>query len=200
MIFIEGPRNAGKTFLLDKYLKAFPNRFFVYKFPYFDLYEKLELKKDINAGNYFSFGKDLDLLSLAKANLLPENLLLDRGFVSSIVFAIMFRKTKPEEMTHYIELIKQDYKEVKIDILYVEPETEIRNKKGLDFRVKDKTELPSLNLTNNAITDHSFEFNYNWVLQQLSYTPNITIHYFKNNFDDNSIEEFNSLLNSLYKV
>lgn len=198
MIYIEGARNAGKTYLLDRYLKEFPNKFYTYKFPYFPLYEKLKLEKELNAGNYFSFGKDLDLLSLAKANLLPKNLLLDRGFISSIVFAMLFRQAKTEDMTNFIELIKNSYKEVEIKILYVEPNQEKRTQMGLNEREKDQVELPSLNLVNNAITDKNFDFHYKWIFEQLINCPNIAIHRFTNNFDEESVEAFNSLLNSLY--
>ena len=200
MIYIEGPRNTGKTYLLDRYLKEFPNKFYTYKFPYYSLYEKLELNKELNAGTYFSFGKDLDLLALAKANLLPENLILDRGFTSSIIFAIMFRQAKPESMSNFIDIISTTYKDVKIDILYIEPNITERDKLGLsENREKDKEELPSLNLVDNIITDKVFDFNYNWVFQQLANCSNISIHRFTNNFDEDSVNRFTSLMNVLYK-
>ena len=199
MIYIEGARNAGKTYLIDRYLKEFPNKFFIYKFPYFLLYNKLNLGKELNAGSYFSFGKDLDLLSLAKANLLPKNLFLDRGFVSSIVFAILFRRARPEDMTNFIEMIKESYKDVEINILYIEPNVQARSKLGLDDREKDQIELPALNLLNNTITDKSYEFYYKWVFSQLLNSPNITIHTFTNNFDEESVLAFNSLVNSFYQ-
>ena len=199
MIYIEGARNAGKTYLIDRYLKEFPNKFFIYKFPYFLLYNKLNLGKELNAGSYFSFGKDLDLLSLAKANLLPKNLFLDRGFVSSIVFAILFRRARPEDMTNFIEMIKESYRDVEINILYIEPNVQARSKLGLDDREKDQIELPALNLLNNTITDKSYEFYYKWVFSQLLNSPNITIHTFTNNFDEESVLAFNSLVNSFYQ-
>lgn len=199
MIYIEGPRNAGKTYLLERYLKENPNKFFTYKFPYFDLYEKLELGKELNAGTFFSYGKDLDLLSLAKMNLLPKNLILDRGFVSTIIFAMIFRKAKEEDMTKYIELIKEKYQGVKIDILYVEPNTNKRDSLGLsEGREKDTAELPSLNLIGDPILDNTYTFKYQWVLQQLVNQPNISIHRFTNNFDEESVNSFNYLMNMLY--
>lgn len=200
MIYIEGPRNAGKTYLLERYLKENPNKFFTYKFPYFSLYEKLNLEKELNAGTHFSYGKDLDLLSLAKMNLLPENLILDRGFVSTIIFAMIFRKAKEEEMTRYIELIKDKYKDVKINILYIEPNISNRDALGLsEGREKDSAELPALNLVGDTILDSTYEFKYKWVLSQLVDVPNITIHRFTNNFDEESVSSFISLMNMLYK-
>lgn len=200
MIYIEGPRNAGKTYLLERYLKDNPNKFFTYKFPYFNLYENLSLDKELNAGTYFSFGKDLDLLSLAKVNLLPENLILDRGFVSTIIFAMIFRKAKEEDMTKYIELIKEKYQEVKINILYVEPNVTNRDALGLSQgREKDANELPSLNLAGDPILDNTYVFKYKWVLEQLLNQPNIAIHRFTNNFDEESVTSFNYLMNMLYK-
>jgi len=200
MIYIEGPRNAGKTYLLDKYLKENPNKFFTYKFPYYDLYEKLDLEKELNAGTYFSFGKDLDLLSLAKMNLLPNNIILDRGFISTIIFAMIFRGAKEEQMTRYIELIKEKYQGIKIDIVYVVPNTNKRDSLGLsEGREKDTNELPSLNLVGEPILDSTYTFKYNWVIEQLLNQPNIAIHKFINNFDEESINSFNYMLNMLYK-
>ena len=200
MIFIEGPRNAGKTYLLERFLKENPNRFFTYKFPYFDLYSRLGLEKELNAGTHFSYGKDLDLLSLAKMNLLPENLVLDRGFISTIVFAMIFRKAKEEKMTHYIELIKYLYKNVKMDIIYIEPNTNARDNLGLsEGREKDQDELPSLNLVGDNILDSTYQFKYKWVLNQLVDSPNITVYRFTNNFDEESIVNFSNLMNRLYK-
>lgn len=200
MIYIEGPRNAGKTYLLEKYLKENPNKFYTYKFPYYDLYEKLDLSKELNAGNYFSFGKDLDLLSLAKMNLLPENLILDRGFISTIIFAMIFRGAKEEQMINYIELIKDRYKDVKIDILYVIPNLKNRDNLGLsDNREKDNIELPNLNLLGENILENVYLFKYNWVLEQLLNRPNIAIHRFTNNFDEESINDFSHIMNLLYK-
>ena len=200
MIYIEGPRNAGKTYLLDKYLKENPNKFFTYKFPYYDLYEKLDLEKELNAGTYFSFGKDLDLLSLAKMNLLPNNIILDRGFISTIIFAMIFRGAKEEQMTRYIELIKEKYQGIKIDIVYVVPNIDKRDSLGLsEGREKDANELPSLNLVGEPILDSTYTFKYNWVIEQLLNQPNIAIHKFINNFDEESIDSFNYMLNMLYK-
>ena len=195
MIFIEGPRNVGKTYLLDQYLKEFPNKFYTYKFQFFKFYEELNLDKELNAGNYFSFGKDLDLLSLAKANLLPQNILLDRGFVSSIVSAMLFRKAKEEEMLHYIEVIKNLSRDLKIDIVYVEA----GEKANRVERDKDSTEVSALNLVNALITDSTFNFKYLWAFQQLENCPGINIRRFTNHFDQESVESFNSLLNSLYQ-
>lgn len=200
MIIIEGPRNVGKTYLLDKYLKANPNKFFTYKFPFFDLYKELELEKELNAGTYFGYGKDLDLLELAKSNLLPQNMLLDRGFVSNIIFAMIFRNAKEEDMVKYIELIKENYKTVQIDILYVEPLEQGRELNNVaKVRDKDITEVDSLNLSNAYLSDQVYQFKYKWVLDQLKMSPNIRVHYIVNRFDESSVEEFNNLLNSLHK-
>ena len=46
MIFIEGPRNTGKTYLLEHYLRAFPNSFMTHKFPFFEFYSALNLSSN----------------------------------------------------------------------------------------------------------------------------------------------------------
>lgn len=200
MIIIEGPRNAGKTYLLEQFLRNNPNKFFTYKFPFFDLYSVLGLEKELNAGTYFGYGKDLDLLELAKSNLLPQNLLLDRGFVSNIIFAMIFRNAKEEDMTRYIEYIKETYKTVQIDIVYVEPSEQGRTENNVALvRDKDVTEVDSLNLSNAYLSDQIYQFKYKWVLDQLKLSPNIHIHYVTNKFEESSVVEFENLINSLHK-
>lgn len=200
MIIIEGARNVGKTYLLEQYLKNYPNKYFTYKFRFFDLYKELELDKELNAGTYFSYGKDLDLLSLAKSNLLPSNLLLDRGFVSSVVFAMIFRKVKEAEMVKYIEHIKKNYSDVPIDIVYVEADEKGRLLNNVaEIRDKDKTEIDSLNVTNSDIYNNTYTFKYSWVLNLLDKCPNIHIHRITNHFNEDSVKEFSNLLNSLHK-
>lgn len=200
MIIIEGARNVGKTYLLDQYLKTFPNKFYTYKFPFFDYYKELELDKELNAGTYFGYGKDLDLLALAKSNLLPQNLLLDRGFVSNIVFAMIFRKAKEAEMVKYLEMIKNRFSEVKIDIVYVEADEAGRTRNNVaEVREKDNQEVDLLNVTNSDIFANTYSFKYSWVLELLDKCPNIQIHGITNHFDEESVKEFNNLLNSLYR-
>lgn len=200
MIIIEGARNVGKTYLLEQYLKNFPNKYFTYKFPFFDFYKELELDQELNAGTYFGYGKDLDLLTLAKSNLLPANLLLDRGFVSNAVFAMIFRKAKEEEMVKYIEIIKEHFSDISIDIVYVEADEngrQINNISGI--RDKDLSEIDALNVTNSDIYTNTYTFKYNWVLGLLDKCPNIHIHKITNHFDEESVKEFANLLNSLHK-
>lgn len=200
MIILEGARNVGKTYLLSQYLKENPNKFFTYKFPFFELYKELELDRELNAGTYFGYGKDLDLLSLAKSNLLPVNILLDRGFVSNIVFAMIFRKAKESDMVKYIEFIKNTYTNVPIDIVYVEADESGRSLNNVStYREKDLQELKSLNVTNSDIFTNTYSFKYSWVLSQLNLSPNIKIHRITNHFDKDSVREFSDLLNSLYK-
>ena len=200
MIYIEGARNVGKTYLLNKYLTQNPNRFFVYKFPFFDYYKELDLEKGLNAGTYFGYGKDLDLLALAKANLLPKNLIMDRGFVSNVVFAMIFRKAKEADMEHYLSVIKTKFPEVRIDIIYVEADENGRFENHVaNYREKDEKEISALNITNSDIFKSTYNFKYSWALELLENTPNINIHKITNHFDDASIEEFNTLINSLYQ-
>jgi hypothetical protein len=186
--------------LLEQYLKNFPNKYFTYKFPFFDFYKELELDQELNAGTYFGYGKDLDLLTLAKSNLLPANLLLDRGFVSNAVFAMIFRKAKEADMVKYIEIIKEHFSDVPIDIVYVEADEYSRTQNNIaEVREKDASEVDALNVTNSDIYSNTYTFKYNWVLGLLDKCPNIHIHKITNHFNEESVKEFSNLLNSLYK-
>lgn len=200
MIILEGARNVGKTYLLSEYLKEYPNKFFTYKFPYFDFYKELELNQELNAGTYFGYGKDLDILALAKSNLLPKNLILDRGFVSNIVFAMIFRKAKESTMIRYIDIIKTHYSDVPIDIIYVKADEIGRRENEVStIRDKDITEIKDLSITGSDIYINTYAFKYSWVFSLLVNSPNIRIHNITNYFNKKSVEEFNCLMNSLYK-
>lgn len=195
MIIIEGSRNVGKSYLLEQYLKSFPNKFFTYKFPFFDFYKELELDKELHAGTYFGYGKDLDLLSLAKSNLLPDNLILDRGFISNAVFAMIFRRAKETDIVKYLELLKTHYADVTIDIVYIEVSNEVE----VEVRTKDLTEIDMLNIADSDIFPNTYSFKYGWVLKQLESCPNIHIHKLINHFNEDSVKEFANLLNSLHR-
>lgn len=199
MIFIEGPRNTGKTYLLEHYLRDFPNSFMTHKFPFFEFYSALNLSSNSSEANAFSFGKDLALFALAKDNLLPHNLLLDRGFISSIVFSKIFRKEKEERLVEYANLIIESFKDVDIDIVYVTPDEVGRKRANVSaIRSKDETEIKSL--TNEIILPLTYNIWYKWTLALFANCPNVRIHHFINRFDEASIEEFNSLLNSIKKT
>ena len=195
MIFIEGPRNTGKTYLLEKYIKEFPNNLMTHKFPFYKFNEGLNIPISTEA-TYFSFGKDLALFALAKDNLLPQNLLLDRGFISSIVFSKIFRNEKEEKLVQYANLIIENYKDVDIDIIYVTPDEVSRDKNKIPSqRQKDIVEMA--NLTKEIILPSTYNIWYGWVLELFKDQPNIKIHKFINHFNEDSVKEFNNLLNSI---
>ena len=68
-----------------------------------------------------------------------------------------------------------------------------------NYRDKDEKEISALNITNSDIFKSTYNFKYSWALELLENTPNINIHKITNHFDDASIEEFNTLINSLYQ-
>lgn len=199
MIYIEGPRNTGKTYLLEHYLKEFPNKWKTHKFPFFDFYKELELEKDFNAANAFSFGKDLALFQLAKDSLLPNNIILDRGFISSIAFCKIFRNCKEEELVRYSEIVKNNFENIDIDIIFVQPDEEGRQRNNIDtIRLKDTTEMQKLVTTNETvILPSTYNFWYDWSLGLFKDLPNFRIHRFTNHFDEESVKQFNALINSI---
>lgn len=196
MIIVEGPRNTGKTYLINQYIKEFPNQLMTYKFPFFQFFKELEINTSAEAGNNFSYGKDLAFLSLAKANLLPKNLLLDRGFVSSIVFSKVFRKEKEAKLVNFANSIITHFEDLDIDIVYITPDEMSRLKAEVpSSRDKDESEISKL--TDEMILPSTYHIWYGWALELFKDKPNIRIHRFTNNFDEQSVIDFNKILNSI---
>lgn len=161
MILIEGPRNVGKTFLLDHF--SYP----VNKFKAFDYMKTLRLNKFAEWG--FSCGKDLMFNMVAKY--LPPDYILDRGFLSSIVYSILLERTTEKEANRFLSLIDPTDMKI-IYITGVNPST--RKKDALDY----------------------LDYGKQLVLydKYIEKVPHIS---FTNNFDEESITRFNNLLEGI---
>lgn len=95
VLIVEGPRNTGKTHLLNSLGKFAP----VYKFIFKDLYEFTEKSLDKTLG--MSFGKDVQFLDLHKEDWL-EPMIVDRRFLTSAVYGILFGRMKENEAMDYL--------------------------------------------------------------------------------------------------
>lgn len=109
MIIIEGAQGVGKTFLLSA-VKQYP----VYKFPYTKYFRDFLKRFPDDTGHgsreahHHTTGYDITLLSLNQHKLLSNNIIIDRGFISNIVFSIIEGRSTLEEGLQYIDWLDHE--------------------------------------------------------------------------------------------
>jgi|SRR3990172_93833 len=124
LIIVEGCKNVGKSYLIDK-LKG--NGFHVYKWPFQEYFKKFIAQNEEDTGKnsqstfHFTASFDLTLLSLNREGILPfAPLLVDRSFLSNIVLGVLQNRITEFEGKKYIDwLVQQKYLE-NIRIIYVD--------------------------------------------------------------------------------
>lgn len=165
MVIIEGPRNVGKSFLL----RGFPH----FKFDLIDFCKEF----NPNPSNffYFSIGKDLMSLQAFK----NQSILMDRGFLSSLVFGKLESRFNKTEEIEFINLIGTYLDEIKIVLVYGKNPKERKNKDLFDTRFA--VYESQLDTYDYYVSNH-FKSN--------------TI-YFENKFDLDSEYRFQSLIKEL---
>lgn len=130
ILFIDGPQGAGKSTLID-YLKKY--NFKSYKFDFSKYSQAFKIKQNSQLKNY-QIGKDFATLywlkELANSN---ENIVIDRGVMSSIYYSHHFKRMNEKEIITYFDLL-EDFKEFKFLFLLPKKRGEfIRNKEdGFD--------------------------------------------------------------------
>lgn len=112
MIYLEGPRNTGKSFLMSQLGQE---EYRLFKFPFPQVYKHLSMDEKIGKG--FAFGKDIQLLELRKWNLVKEPIVVDRGFLSTAVYGVLDNRMTIQEGHDYLKYIKLNYDMNKIKIL-----------------------------------------------------------------------------------
>jgi AAA+ ATPase superfamily predicted ATPase len=120
---IEGPRKVGKTFLINSLLNKNP-KFKVFKT---EILEAFSFFKN----PYIFFGKDLSLLSLIRSGNF-DNLLFDRGFISTLVYGEFFNRYTKEEVDYFIGYINDYLPNLKIILIKGDNKKE-RKKDSFDF-------------------------------------------------------------------
>lgn len=174
----EGARYVGKTYLLSKVKDMFP----VYKFPfknYYDLFFPDITKNDNREIFHAAAGFDLSVHDLYKNDLVENGIVLDRGFLSNIIFGLQAKRIDFEYADKMFDFILESYGDT-FHIMYIEAEdrTDDRNKDVWNFY--NKSETVSL---------------YNRYIPKLVEMGKATV--FQNKFDDESVKEF---YKSMYKV
>lgn len=171
IFFIEGARNVGKTYLIDKLNKP------VYKFPFKDVYTEYSSMSDshINSNKelfYLNLGYDITLLDLVKNGQIKHDIIVDRGILSDIIFGIQSGRITKElgiKWWNYLCMYEDYFETIYI---YSKFEEDNRNKDMWEFYESEKTHQLYL------------EF-----MDEIDYEPII----FKNNKNKKSVNKFISL-------
>jgi len=139
-IIIEGSRNVGKTHLLKSL--DLPNN--TYKFPfasYFNDCFKNDFEGDWTTVNgrpelsYFSLASDIAVLDFIKQGHITHDILLDRNFLSTLVFGILTTRITYEQALNQLQWIMNNYGDI-INIICIRS-----NSSDKDSRDKDSWEV-----------------------------------------------------------
>lgn len=179
IIMIEGARNVGKTYLINSLENAQ-----TYKFPFSKYFNESytdglpdSAKMNCNGEEslfYLTIGYDITILDLAKKGLLKTDLIVDRGILSDIIFAIQAGRIDYYNAIKAWNWLYTEYEDVfKIYYITTDLNTDNRNKDA--WNIYDQKE--TMDLYNNFIEIGNRDFRYD-------------IHVFKNNFDDVSVTKF----------
>ena len=175
IVFSEGPRNVGKTFLINKFLETHSN-YQYFKFPFAQTYQECQnifgedLEKTMLG---LTIGRDLTEMAFFKEQLLNTNLIIDRGILSTIVYGIIEKRWTEEQAKLFINssLIPWD----KLSVIFIQginPEHRIKDEKWDKLLYKDQSET------------------FIKTINQLGEQWGFTVKGFYNNFDVESIKRF----------
>ena len=137
ILFIEGPRHSGKTFLINNFLKECSDpRLEYYKFYFANHVKTLDMVSDEKSPSlhYFSLG---NIMTIMEMNLRPEYKdkiwIFDRAIISAYTWAILRnRLSRNAAELEFLKLINSDlYKNSKTLVVAVTGQT------GDSGRVKD---------------------------------------------------------------
>jgi hypothetical protein len=182
IIFVEGARNVGKTFLLDK----LDNDYIIYKFPFSQYFNELhtyninEEKQKLNSDPklfFLTLGYDITILDLASKGLLKQDLFVDRGIISDLVFGIQAGRINKEFAIVVLKWIIENYGDV-FKILYITADNKT------DERAKDDWNHYDKSLSNEIF------FN---LIKDINVFP----YYFNNDFNNESIIRFKKCVSNI---
>jgi hypothetical protein len=130
ILFIEGPRHSGKTFLISEFINwAADPRIEYYKFYFANHVKNLELEhlNRTHALHYYSIG---NIMTIMEMNADPRNRekiwVFDRAIISAYTWAVLMgRLTKPDALTEYKKLMAYGlYQNCQTLIINVDGQTE----------------------------------------------------------------------------
>ena len=176
MIFIfEGARNSGKTYLAKRASDF--NNLPLYKFEFTKWFNDLDLLDNSKDTHLFALGKELQLLQANRDGILSP-LILDRGFLTVLVWGVLSKRINYEEGISQLDRILESGLLENCKVYYIwgnNPDKSNRNKDNWDFRdnTGDEKEL--------------YEKFISHLVNSLPPSCNFSLHTFENKFDESSI-------------
>jgi len=175
IILIEGARNSGKTFLVDKLESASK-----YKFPFPYWFDKLKLENNSKECHNFGLSKEILFHELNRDGFLGH-ICLDRGILTVLVWGVMEKRITIQESLEQLDLFISEGLFRNVKVLYVSGNNPIKREFKDFWNDSDVEEEAKL---------------YEIFFLALSRDPvgkNIEIHRIHNNFDPESINKFKEL-------
>lgn len=157
ILFIDGPQGSGKTTLINYLVKNY--NFKSYKFDFSKYTQAFKIKNNSQLKNY-QIGKDFSTLywlkNLADSN---QNIVIDRGAMSSIYYSVLFKRMNEKEITTYFDLL-EEFKNFKF--LFLLPKKRlnfVRNKQdGFDDLDSNNYDLDTVNFMNSECLKRDIDF------------------------------------------
>lgn len=174
IIIVEGVRNCGKSFLINK----IKDSYLTYKYPFTDWFNFVydnDMSNNINKEIfYLIFGQDTCLFDMYQKGLISNQLVLDRGFLSNVVFGIQSKRISIEEAIKNLKWQLEKWPDL-FKIVYVSSEY-----------IEDLRDKDIWSIYNSKETDTI----YRMLFKELNIEP---IEFFNKMNKESEIEFFNTL-------
>lgn len=195
IIQIEGARNCGKTFLTRSLLQEVGEEFGeVYKFPFVDFYDNLFMEMNNRIPNnphkmdfnnkpelyYFTLGYDIMLLDLAKKGLLKGNIIVDRGWLSNIVFGVQSGRIDFETGVTVAKWLDKNYSDILVT-LYITGDSNVTD----ESRNKDAWSIYKTDKSRKIYSDLFVEMEKSRIIR------------FENKFDSESVDRYIDIISNI---
>ena len=177
LFIIEGSQGVGKTTLI----KNSPLKDYYYHFSFSEHVQELNLKGSANDLWNFTMGKDLQLLEWAH-NHPNQTMVVDRGFLSTIVYAQLLNRASEEQINGFLQYLITSRLLTYVEIIYISGKNNSFKREHND----GFDELYSQQEAQDRI--------YNQIITANNICP---IHQFRNDFDERSIKDFSELVSIL---
>ena len=188
IICCEGARRSGKSFLINSQ-KVFPH----FKFEFNEAFEGLVFEKSSTDVHYFGLGKELMLHQLDRDGLLVKqfptgwnkntnSIIVDRGIITNTVWAIFQNRISEQQAEKELRWVMRQDLLRNSCFVCIEGTAQLERKKDIwdsaDARVQEEKDL----------FNHFFN-----LLEKTGHN----VKRFKNNFDTNSVVEFDNFLKDI---
>lgn len=174
LLIVEGPRKAGKSYLISQ-----QDKLSVFKFPFNETFSTWNFAKQTDDIHWFGLGKEVMLHELNISGYLPK-LIVDRGILTNSVWGIFQKRIDTYQARQDLFNFHKRGLFKDTEILLVEGQFMEERKKDIwdedDTRREEEKDL---------------FLSFSSLLRDLG----VKVHTFHNNFDLDSVESFKNIIN-----